>query len=217
MPDLFKGFGAHVYAFATRSISVFRDINAAIANEILEKLAFGTVLEVGAGPGYLSTSIATQNPSLEVVALDVSRDMSKNARTNAKRAHVKNLHVLTGDAAEIGMPNESVDIAVATLTFHHLPNQSKAFEELHRVLKTEGQVWIYEVNSDLTPQSETWMKGRYNIATRKVARSVMKMLSKHTITAEHATAIATEHKNKFSEARVEQLEPLLVKIVLVKK
>jgi ubiquinone/menaquinone biosynthesis C-methylase UbiE len=217
MPDLFKGLGAHVYAFATRRISVFRDIDAAIANEVFLQLAFGTVLDVGAGPGYLSTSIAVKNPSLEVVGLDVSRDMSKIARASARRAHVNNLHVLTGDAAEIGMPNESVDIAVATLTFHHLSNQSKAFEELHRVLKTEGQVWIYEVNCDLTPQSETWMKGRYNIVSIKVARSVMKMLSKHTITAEHATVIATEHKNRFGEARVEQLEPLLVKIVLVKK
>jgi len=192
------------------------DINASVANEILDRVASGTVLDVGTGPGHLSTLIAIKNPSLEVVGLDVSRHMVEIAQANAKRAHVANLHVLIGDVAEIGMQNESVDIAVAILTFHHLSNPSKTFEELHRVLKTGGQVWIYEVNSDLTPQSETWMKGRYNIITRKVARSVMKMLSKHTIIADHAKAILTDHKNRFGDAKVEQLEPLLVKIVLVK-
>jgi len=217
MPILFTGLGAHVYAFATKNISVFRDINATIANEILENVAFGTILDVGTGPGYLSTVIAVKNPSLQVVGLDVSQDMAKIARANAKRARMENLQVLIGDAAELGMPNECVDIAVTTLTFHHLSNPSKTFEELYRVLKIGGQVWIYEVNSDLTPRSETWMKGRYNIVTRKVARSLMKMLNKHTMTAEQATAILSDHKNRFADVKVEQLEPLLIKVTLVKK
>jgi ubiquinone/menaquinone biosynthesis C-methylase UbiE len=217
MPNLFTGFGASLYAFATRSISLFRDINAIVANEILDRVASGTVLDVGTGPGHLPTCIAIKNPFYEVVGLDVSRDMIKIARANAKRAHVENVHVLVGYAAEIGMPNESVDLAVATLSFHHLSNPPKAFEELYRVLKRGGEVWIYEVNSDLTPQSEAWMKGRYNIVTRKVARSVMRMLNKHTMTAEHATAILRDYKTRFADAKVGQLEPLLVKIVLVKK
>jgi ubiquinone/menaquinone biosynthesis C-methylase UbiE len=217
MPDLFKGLGARMYAFATRSVTVFRDIDTTVTNEILDKVASGTVLDAGAGPGYLSNRIAIKNPSLEVVGLDVSRDMSRISRLNAKRMHVENLHVLTGDIAEIGLPKESVDLAVAILTFHHLSNPSKAFEELYRVLKTGGQVWIYEVNSDLSPQSETWMKSRYNIVTRKVARSVMKMLTRHTMNVEHATVMASELKLRFGDARVEQIEPLLLKIVLIKK
>lgn len=217
MPNFFTGFGASLYAFATRRVSLFRDINAIVANEILDRVASGTVLDVGTGPGYLPIGIAIKNPSLEVVGLDVSGDMIKIARANAQRAHMENVHVLVGDVAEIGMPNESVDLAVATLSFHHLSNPPKAFEELYRVLKSGGEVWIYEVNSDLTPESEAWMKGRYSILTRKVARSVMRMLNKHTMTTEHATAILREHKNRFADAKVGQLEPLLVKIMLVKE
>jgi len=214
---LFTGFGASLYAFATRSISLFKDINATVANEILDRVASGTILDVGTGQGYLPTCIAIKNPSLEVVGLDVSRDMTKIAQTNAKRAHVENVHVLVGDASEIGMPNESVDIAVATLSFHHLSNPAKSLEELYRVLKSAGEVWIHEVNSDITPQSEAWMKGRYSTVTRKVARSVMSLLNRHTMTAEHAAAILRDHKNRFADAKVGQLEPLLVKIILVKK
>jgi hypothetical protein len=45
----------------------------------------------------------------------------------------------------------------------------------------------------------------------------MRMLNKHTMTAEHATAILRDYKTRFADAKVGQLEPLLVKIVLVKK
>ena len=61
------------------------------------------------------------------------------------------------------------------------------------------------------------MKGRYSIATRKVARSVMKMLNKHTMTDEHAAAILRDNKNRFTDSKVEQLVPLLIKIGMVKK
>jgi ubiquinone/menaquinone biosynthesis C-methylase UbiE len=196
---------------------LFRDINDTVANETLDRVAYGTVLDVGTGPGYLPVCIATKNSSLEVVGLDISRDMTKIARANAKRADLENVHVLVGDAAEIGMPNESVDLAVATLSFHYLSNAPKTFEELCRVLKRGGEVWIYEVNSELTPQSEAWMKGRYSVFTRKVARSVMRMLNRHTMTTEHAAAILRDQKNRFADAKVGQLEPLLVKITLVKK
>jgi methylase of polypeptide subunit release factors len=77
-------------------------------------------LDAGTGPGHLPTGIAIKNPSLEVVGLAVSRDMIKIAHANAKRAHAENVHVFVGDGAEIGMPSESVDLAVATLSFHHL-------------------------------------------------------------------------------------------------
>jgi predicted RNA methylase len=62
MPNLFTGFGASLYAFATGRISLFRDINAVVANEILDRVASGTVLDVGTGPGHLPTGVTIKNP-----------------------------------------------------------------------------------------------------------------------------------------------------------
>jgi ubiquinone/menaquinone biosynthesis C-methylase UbiE len=205
-----------LYAFATNRISLFRDFDITIADEISKKVALGTVLDVGTGPGHLLVKIAIRNPSLEAVGLDVSRDMIRIARANAKRADLDNVQVLVGDVAEIGMQNESVTLAVATLSFHHWLKPAKAFEELHRVLKSGGEVWRYEVNSDLTSQSETWVKTKYNPIIRKVAPLVVRMLSRHSITVENAQAILRDKKNRFAHAKVEQLEPLLVKMILTK-
>lgn len=195
---------------------MFRDFNVAVAGDILKKVASGTVLDVGTGPGHLLIEIAIRNLSLEVVGMDVSRDMIKIARANAWETDAKNVQLLVGDAAEIGMQNESVDLAVATLSFHHWSNPAKALEELYRVLKSGGEVWMYEVDSDLTSQSETWMKSKYNVIIRKVVRLVVRMLSGHSITVEHAKSILRDKKNTFAYARVERLEPLLVKMILIK-
>lgn len=131
---------------------MFRDFNVAVADDILKKVASGTVLDVGTGPGHLLTNIATRDTSLEVVGIDVSRDMVKIARANARRADAENVQFLVGDAAEIGMQNESADLAVATLSFQHWSNPARALGELYRVLKSR-EVWMYEVDSDLTLQS----------------------------------------------------------------
>lgn len=217
MPEMFKGFAASLYAFATRRISLFSDFNAAVADEILKKVASGTVLDVGTGPGHLLIKIADRNLSLKVVGLDVSRDMIRIARASARGADAETVQLLVGDVAQIGMQDESVDLVVATLSFHHWSNPAKALEELYRVLKSGGEVWIYEVNSDMTPQSGKWMKSKYNIIVRKFAPIVVRMLSKHTITVEHAQTILRDKKNRFAYAKVEQLEPLLVKMILIKK
>jgi ubiquinone/menaquinone biosynthesis C-methylase UbiE len=217
MPEAMKGFVARFYAFAIKRISLLRDAHSKVADDILKKLASGTVLDLGTGPGYLPIKIATRNPSLEVIGLDLSQDMIRMARTNADRADAESVELFVGDVAEIGMRNESVDVAVATLSFHHWANPAKAFEELFRVLKTGGEVWIYEIDSDLTPQSEEWMKRNYNIITREVARLVIKIVSGHTITVEHAKEILGNQKSRFAHSKAEQLEPLMIKMTLTKK
>jgi ubiquinone/menaquinone biosynthesis C-methylase UbiE len=217
MPEAIKGFAARFYAFATKRVSLLRDFQRKVADDVLKEVESGTVLDVGTGPGHLLIEIASGNPSLEVVGLDVSRDMVRIARTNASGADAEKVELLLGDVAEIGMRNESVDLAVATLSFHHWANPDKAFEELPRVLKGGAEVWIYEVNSDLTPQSEDWMKKNHDIITRKIAPLVIRMLGGHSITVEHAKEILRCQKSIFARSEVEQLEPLLIKMTLTKK
>ena len=61
------------------------------------------------------------------------------------------------------------------------------------------------------------MKKRYNIITRKVARLVIKMVSGHTITVEDAKEILRNQKSRFASSKVEQFEPLRIKMTLTKK
>ena len=192
------------------------DFQNSVADDVLKKMTAGTVLDVGTGPGHLLIKIARGNPSLEVIGLDVSRDMVKIAKANA-RAASEGMRLLVGDVAEIGMKTESVDLVVATLSFHHWPSPGRAFEEFFRVLKTGGEVWIFEVNRDMTPQSEEWMKKKYKLFTRKAVGLGIKILCRHTITVVNAEEILRNQKSRFDQYKIDQIEPMLIKITLTKK
>jgi ubiquinone/menaquinone biosynthesis C-methylase UbiE len=205
-----------LYAFAAKRTPILRDFYDVIAEEILRKLASGTVLDVGTGPGYLPVKVALGNTCLRVHGLDISRDMVKLGQKNVSENRVENVQLIVGDVERLGVADESVDLVVAALSFHHWANPAAAFEELFRIVKIGGEVWIYEFDAELTPQSKVWIKKNYNIFTRVVAPIIMKMARGHSITQKQAEKIVVENKGKFVQVRTEQLEPSLVKMVLIK-
>ncbi len=217
MPEALKGFAARFYAVAFDRILLLREFHTRVANDISKRLSSGTVLDVGTGPGYLPIKIAARNPAFEVIGLDLSQDMIRIAHARRGKVNAEGVELLVGDAAEIGIRNESVDLAVATLSFHHWTKPSRALEELFRILKVGGEVWIYEIDRNLTPQSEDWMKKNYSTVAGRVARLVMRVVSGHTFTVEQAREILNSQKSRLVYSKVEQLEPMLIKITLSKK
>jgi ubiquinone/menaquinone biosynthesis C-methylase UbiE len=216
MSEAITGLAARFYAFASKRISLIKDFHDTVADEILGRVSSGTVLDIGTGPGDLLEKVALRNQHLRMVGLDISRDMIKIAQKKNRQAGKKNLELLVGDAAEIGITDESVDLVVATLSFHHWRNQAKAFEELFRVLKPHGELWIYELDSELTPQSEAWMKENYRPIMRAVVRHAIRIVSWHSITVERAQEVLSDQKRRFAQVKVERLKPPLIKMIFVK-
>jgi len=190
----------------------FKDLYGLVSDEVLKKASRGTVLDVGTGPGYLPIKIALGCEDLEVIGMDISRDMIRMARKNVEGAGLKNVRLLVGDVSQISVSGESVDLAVSTVSFHHWAHPVEALNELFRVLKRGGEVWIYELDGHPTPQSKAWMKRNYSVILRLIIRAVRG----HSITAEDAEGILKDSANEFTQFRVEQLEIPLIKITLTK-
>jgi len=132
--------GAIIYgATVTR---VLRKPETKIANDIVGKLKGGTILDLGSGPGFLSTEIARKSPGLQVCGIDLSRQMGKSATRHARR--VGNAQFVFGNAARLPFRDGSIDLVVSTGVFHHLKSPRVVFEECYRVLKTGGEAWIYD-------------------------------------------------------------------------
>jgi ubiquinone/menaquinone biosynthesis C-methylase UbiE len=122
-----------------------------IANDIVDRVTTGTVIDLGSGPGYLSIEIAKMAPEIKVYGLDLSREMVRIARRHAK--DIKNVQFEVGDAAELSFENESVDFIVSTGSLHHWKRPTRVFNECHRVLKSGSEAWIYDGCSDI-PKEE---------------------------------------------------------------
>jgi ubiquinone/menaquinone biosynthesis C-methylase UbiE len=121
---------------------LLRKPEAKIANDIVEKMGKGTILDLGSGTGYLSIEIARRSPGLQVYGIDLSRQMVRIARRHAK--DVENAQFELGNVADLPFEDDSVDFIVSTGSLHHWKKPRLVFDECYRVLKTGKEAWIYD-------------------------------------------------------------------------
>lgn len=105
--------------------------------DILETLpSTARVLELGCGPGYMWKECIDRVPEGWSITLsDLSDGMIDAAWRNL---------VVTGrtfkfeqiDAQSIPYPDETFDIVIANFMLYHVPDRSKALQEIHRVLRS---------------------------------------------------------------------------------
>jgi ubiquinone/menaquinone biosynthesis C-methylase UbiE len=101
----------------------------------------GTVAELGAGHG-LNFPLYPAEVS-EVVAIEPEPTLRNQAEMAAKGATVP-IRVLAGVADELPLEDASADAVVASLVLCSVPDQSRAFAEIRRVLRPDGELRFYE-------------------------------------------------------------------------
>jgi ubiquinone/menaquinone biosynthesis C-methylase UbiE len=101
----------------------------------------GTVVEIGAGHGL---NFPLYPPEVtEVIAIEPEPTLRSQAETAAKSATVP-IRVLAGVADELPLEDASADAAVASLVLCSVPDQQRAFAEIRRVLRPQGELRFYE-------------------------------------------------------------------------
>ena len=131
-----------------------------LLKEELEELASrwqsGKLLNVGCahGPDFLPFT-----QGFELWGVDSSPEMLKQAlRYSAKFKFYVNL--TAADASFLPFPNDTFDWAISVATYHHIKGREereKAFVELKRVLKPEGEAFLTVWNHG---QPRFWLKSK---------------------------------------------------------
>jgi ubiquinone/menaquinone biosynthesis C-methylase UbiE len=107
------------------------------------------VLEIGAGAGAATAELRKRTARL------ISLEYDPQLVLQLARRHGGNgTGILRGDAAALPFADESFSSVIAVLVLHHLPSrqaQDRAFAEIHRVLRPNGQFITFEV-------SEGWLQ-----------------------------------------------------------
>lgn len=96
------------------------------------------VLEVGVGTGL---ALPDYRPELEVVGIDLSRDMLLKAKKRVAEEKLSAVHgLMEMDAESMAFADDSFDIAVAMYTASVVPDAKKLFAEMSRVVRPGGQL-----------------------------------------------------------------------------
>ena len=104
-----------------------------------------TVLEVAAGTCICGRSLA---PFVERVAcLDMTTAMLAVGKAEAAKQGLLNMDFVQGDAEKLPFSDNSFDIVISRLAFHHFPNPKRCFSEMARVLKTGGKLIVIDMEA----------------------------------------------------------------------
>ena len=98
------------------------------------------ILDIGSGTGNISINLAENYKFSKIVACDIAHGMSVFAQ--GKRNGQSNIHIATADTETLPYPSNSFDLIASNLMFQWVTYLSKAFAELHRVIKENGYIYL---------------------------------------------------------------------------
>lgn len=124
----------------------------AFKRRVLERAALvegQRVLDLACGTGTLALAAARSAPALRVTGVDGDPAILERARAKAGREVTFD----QGLSTELPYEDESFDVVLSTLFFHHLAEQAKlrSAEEVRRVLRPAGRVVIGDVGRPQDP------------------------------------------------------------------
>lgn len=105
-----------------------------------------TVLDLGSGAGF-DAFLASRKVGEKgkVIGVDMTEEMIKKARENAKKHDYKNVEFKLGDIEDLPIEDESIDVIISNCVINLAPDKNRVFEEAYRVLKKDGGMYVSDI------------------------------------------------------------------------
>lgn len=173
----------------------FKILRRRILSELKYYELNGSLVDVGCGSGNLVVQIAHKFKDLDIIAIDVSKEILNLAIQRAAKNHLsEKIKFKIGDVDNVPLNDKSVDFIISSLSLHHWNNPKLAFNEFFRVLKDDGIILIF----DFRRNSRKFFYGLLTFATKIVVPDALKKINeplgslKAGYTAEEVKAMFTD-------------------------
>ena len=104
------------------------------------------VVDLGSGAGNdCFVARAETGESGKVVGIDFTPEMIEKARNNADKLGFNNVEFRLGDIENIPLMSNVADVVVSNCVMNLVPNKTKAFAEVQRILKPTGHFSISDI------------------------------------------------------------------------
>lgn len=126
------------------AVESFAGVNYPFAAQVIRP--GDTVLDIGSGAGTdVLVSAQKTGKKGKVIGLDFTEAMIRKARSNIRKAGLRNVNIVKGEATKIPLPDQSVDVITTNGVLNLVVNKEKALGQMYRVLRRGGHVQISDV------------------------------------------------------------------------
>ena len=104
------------------------------------------VLDLGSGAGFDCFLAAKRTGKTgKVIGVDMTDEMLKKARANAKKYGYSNVEFVKGEIESLPIADNSIDIIISNCVINLSPDKLKVFKEAFRVLKSTGKMHVSDI------------------------------------------------------------------------
>ena len=105
-----------------------------------------TVVDVGSGAGFDSLVAGrTVGPEGRVIGVDMTPQMLRKARNNARSAEMSNVSFRKGLVEKLPVADRSADVVISNGVINLVPDKQAALKETFRVLKPGGRFYLADI------------------------------------------------------------------------
>jgi arsenite methyltransferase len=135
---------AQLDAIPATAVESFAGVGYPFAAEVIRP--GNVVLDIGSGSGTdaLIASLLV-GPSGQVYGLDMTEAMQAKLRSIAAKMGAANVEVLEGEAENIPLADESVDVVTTNGVLNLVPDKARAAREIGRVLRPGGLLQLADI------------------------------------------------------------------------
>lgn len=141
----------------------FTEVNAAFANSAAALgPVFGNVLDAGTGTARIPIALCALRPEWKLTCIDLSANMLKVGAENVEKAGVRSqIGLELIDAKAMPYPDRYFDMVISNSIIHHLPDPLPFLQEVRRVLKPNGAIFLRDLLRPETTEIRNNLVGLY--------------------------------------------------------
>jgi len=105
-----------------------------------------TVIDLGSGAGndcFVARSLVGE--SGKVIGIDFTEAMIEKSGQNAEKLGFTNVEFLLGDIEQMPVDSGIADVVISNCVLNLVPDKTKAFSEIYRVLKPGGHISVSDI------------------------------------------------------------------------
>jgi ubiquinone/menaquinone biosynthesis C-methylase UbiE len=105
-----------------------------------------TIVDLGSGAGndvFVARSIVGEEG--RVIGIDMTEEMIDKAVINNSKLGFENVEFRLGDIENMPVETDSVDVVVSNCVLNLVPDKTKAFKEIYRILKPGGHFCVSDI------------------------------------------------------------------------